>query len=148
MSLSNLQIDRFFKNNKYYGGCYSKDELTKMRPENKFYIVNLQDSNKGNGTHWTMIWNCNMDACYYFDSYGIVPPRESKDFMKRSGKKLWYNTRDIQSLTSQDCGEYCIIVILKLMQGEPFRKVVNDFNLKHPADNDRLARELILNKIK
>jgi hypothetical protein len=54
-TLSNIDIINII--NKYdlnycFGGVYSKDKLPLLKP-NTFYIINLENHNKGPGTHWT-----------------------------------------------------------------------------------------------
>jgi hypothetical protein len=52
------------------------------------------------------------------DSYGIVPPEAVKDYSKRSKKKdVIYNTKQIQSLRSDFCGQYSLL-FLYYMQKE------------------------------
>ena len=56
--LSNFDIINLIKdyNIDYcFGGIYSKDQLPTLE-RNKFYIINLQDSDAGNGTHWTVFF--------------------------------------------------------------------------------------------
>ena len=49
---------------------------------NGAYIINLQNSNDGNGTHWYCLYIENKHAMY-FDSYGGPPPKEVVKFFKR-----------------------------------------------------------------
>ena len=46
-----------------------KDELIKIKPISGNYIINLESSKDGNGTHWMGLKIENVD-CIYFDSYG------------------------------------------------------------------------------
>ena len=62
-----------------------KDELKNMKPINTNYIVNLESSSMGNGTHWMALKIENKD-CVYFDSYGMLPPEEIITFCKRITK--------------------------------------------------------------
>ena len=51
--LSNFDIINLIKDYKIdycFGGIYSKDLLPKELKRTKFYIVNMQDHDKGNGT--------------------------------------------------------------------------------------------------
>ncbi len=47
--LSNVDVDRIGSRLRGYGGCLSKDQLPRTLPP-KFFVVNMQDSTKGNGT--------------------------------------------------------------------------------------------------
>ena len=62
-----------------------KDELKKIKSNDCNYIINLESSNDGNGTHWLSLKIENRD-CVYFDSYGMLPPEEIISFCKRIQK--------------------------------------------------------------
>ena len=51
----------------------SKNKLLGKAKENGNYIINLEDSDKGMGSHWVAL-KCFKKTCLYFDSYGIAPP--------------------------------------------------------------------------
>ena len=89
-----------------------KDELKNMEPINTNYIVNLESSSMGNGTHWMALKIENKD-CVYFDSYGMLPPEEIITFCKRITKShLSYNTKEIQDLNAKTCGFFAIFYYL------------------------------------
>ena len=62
-------------------GIHMKNEMPK-KPVDGCYIINLQSSTQGNGTHWTamIIWK---KKSYYFDSFGTAPPVEIINFTKK-----------------------------------------------------------------
>ena len=91
-----------------------KDELKYMKPINKNYIVNLESSKDGNGTHWMGLKIQNKE-CIYFDSYGMLPPEEIISFCKRVPKShLAYNTKEIQDFKAKTCGFFAIAFIIFL----------------------------------
>jgi hypothetical protein len=56
-----------------------KNELpVKIKDGN--YIINLQSSTQGDGTHWTALIIRN-DTALYFDSFGAPPSTEIIDFV-------------------------------------------------------------------
>lgn len=141
--LTNFDLMRYFTNKKTglpykkFGGIYSKDELADITPENKFYIVNMDDS-KGPGSHWVLVYNCRPKQIMYFDSYGVPPPEEVLRFMRRartSGtksdrsprKKLFYNTLQIQTFDDDHCGYYVAYVAKMLMDRRSFLDIILDF---------------------
>ena len=87
-------------------GVYMKDKLPK-KLKNGWYIVNMQSSNVGNGTHWVCFHNINNNL-FYFDSYGIEPPLE----ILKNANSCYYNVNEIQSYNSQACGWFCVALIL------------------------------------
>jgi hypothetical protein len=75
--LSNFDIINLIKDYKIdycFGGIYSKDLLPKDLKRSKFYIVNMQDHDEGNGTHWVVFYYNNPLTSIYFDSFGFVAP--------------------------------------------------------------------------
>jgi hypothetical protein len=99
-------------------GIIFKDEMPEKMEMNKAYFINLEDEYDGNGmlnsgSHWT----CAIIVKYptgeidpmYFDAYGMPPPEIIKErMMKNAGKKVPFNTKDIQSLMANACGWYCV----------------------------------------
>ena len=130
---------------KYHGikinGIFMKDEFPK-NPKVGFYIINLQSSTDGNGTHWCSLYYY-PSMSIYFDAFGFVPPREIED---KIGKYM-YNDRDIQNYNDTSCGYFCI-AFLKFLNGrknkyEFFHTFINMFN-KDTKQNNRIC-ELIIN---
>ena len=87
-------------------GIYSKDELPE-RVKIGSYIVNLQDSTDGNGTHWILAKIFDKKNALYFDSFGQPLPLEVLHFL-RHYKPVPYSNRQIQNIDSSRCGLYCI----------------------------------------
>ena len=123
-TLSNFQINEYFSKNKRFGGCCCKDELINKKPVNKFWIVNMQDSDDGNGSHWVLVYDCERKRSIYFDSYGISPPEEIKEFMRKSKKPLVYSDAQYQTLDSSNCGYYCIDTINRLEKGQSLETIL------------------------
>ena len=84
-----------------------KDELPR-KVVNGGYIINLQSSTVGMGTHWCCLFIDKKEAVY-MDSFGMLPPVEVEAFIKkRKGVHLYYNHWEIQDIKSDACGWYCI----------------------------------------
>jgi hypothetical protein len=85
-------------------GVYSKDTL----PDRCYvgsYIINMEDSDVGNGTHWVLLKIFPTKEVIYFDSFGLSVPPLIKDFVKG---KIATSTRQIQDIDATTCGYYCI----------------------------------------
>ena len=142
-SISNIDINRYYQDDVEYGGCYSKDELRRVRPGGKYYIINMEDSNVGEGSHWVLVYDCSPDETLYFDSYGISPPMEIRRFMRRTGKPGVYSDAQYQTLRSSKCGLYCIYIIDKLQSGESIRDIVDhDLQETNLAHNERVVASI------
>lgn len=133
----------------------SKDLFAKVKPKKGGYIINLQDHDKGNGTHWTALVLLEDHAIYY-DSYGIVPPKDIRKFVSRYDKKMpiLYSTDQIQSLESVLCGWYCIFflyyfTVLHKNSKAKVRYLQNKhnaiFSIRNRQRNDKILQSLIKN---
>ena len=65
--------------------------------------------NQGDGTHWLALI-LDDNKCFYFDSFGEPAPIEIEAFIKKFNHtgQYAYNNFEIQNLTSDLCGYYCI----------------------------------------
>jgi hypothetical protein len=132
-------------------GVYSKDELVKMNPkEGKCYIINIQNRNDGNGTHWV----CCYDTPYgvgYYDSFGLDPPVMIKSFMKRSKEVIYTNTRQKQDINNESCGWFCIAFCdylhKNMKKTKSLHKLMDDFmelfEDKYSRNNSKLLEKYI-----
>jgi len=110
-----------------------KNELP-PKPEEGCYIVNMQSSSAGSGTHWIAFFLF-KNICYYFDSFGAPPPVEIINFIKKKkGSHLLFNNFIIQDLKSSNCGYFSLAFLLYMYQNrqksnlkEVFNEFVNNF---------------------
>jgi len=90
-------------------------------------IVYNLDPHYKNGSHWVANYiNIPKKTCYYFDSYGLPPPKEIYKFMQwlsiqEPDMKLGSNGRRFQRLNSE-CGMYCLYFLIRMLGNEPFLK--------------------------
>ena len=98
----------------------SKDDFC-VAPTNIFskskaegYIVNLQSSDDGNGTHWVCVY---IDPhapkkAFYFDSFGADVPDSILRGLR--GLKVVHGNKIIQDIHEGYCGEYCLYFLKKM----------------------------------
>ena len=113
---SNFEIDRYYKNEPLYGGCFSKNQLKNKAPNGKFYIINLQDSDAGQGSHWICVIDFLPKVTIAIDSFGVHPPPEVVTFMRKSHKPCKYSTEQYQEINSDNCGQFAIAFIDELLE--------------------------------
>jgi hypothetical protein len=128
-------------------GVYSKDKLPFKRVAGS-YIVNLQNHNDGNGSHWVAFQIFENAKVCYFDSYGMLMPQELNSFLFPF-KPIATNNRQIQDLKSDKCGYFCIAFI-KYFNNFDFTddifEVYDDFLNCFSSNtklNDRIVIELL-----
>jgi len=129
-ALYNTQIDKMLKHIPHYKGCYSKDLLNKVKTNKKkkmCVVVNMDDSD-GGGTHWCCLeYNPKRDYSFYFDSFGLEPPREAVALLKKYKKPIYYNRDNLQDARSNRCGYYCIEVLQHLHNGYKPDQILSTF---------------------
>ena len=107
--LTNFDLENMAKN-KYHIPLVSicmKDQLPN-KVQNGNYIINLQSSDEGHGTHWTAMVIQGKNAIF-MDPFGVYPSLEIRDFVKkRKGCHLGFTTQDIQDVKSSNCGLFCM----------------------------------------
>ena len=105
-TLSNIDIQEILKSQGIEVNVCMKDELP-SKLKKGFYVINLQSSKDGNGTHWTALYY-NSKHSYYFDPFGFIAPVK----VEQKLNKYTFNNKQIQNLKSTACGYYCIAFII------------------------------------
>ena len=142
--LSNFDIIKIIEDMKLshvFGGVYSKDQLPTLQ-RNKFYIINLQDSDAGKGSHWTVFFYNKPLTSIYYDSFGFIAPL----LVQEKITPYIYNENEIQNYKSSACGYYCIAFIKflhnKNNKEEAFKTFLKLFNLQ-TFKNDKILYDLL-----
>jgi hypothetical protein len=113
--LSNFDLEEL---SEHYGFPLSKvlmkDELKVVPPKSGNFIINLQSSSQGNGTHWVCLAIRGKQS-FYCDSFGVLMPQEVITFCKRIPKShLSYNDFGFQHIKSETCGWYCVGLLIHI----------------------------------
>ena len=84
--------------------------------------MNLDDTS-GNGTHW-VAWFKRGNDNFYFDSFGLPPPTELKNYLNRG---VFYPTEQIQLRQAVICGYLCLFVLKEMQKGKHLQEIINTF---------------------
>ena len=149
--LTNFQLIDLAKSMKYplERVCFKTELCEEPLKYNCGYIINLHDETNettgedNDGSHWTALYvekhaNGRIQP-FYFDSYGVAPPEEVKQFV---GEYVPYSTKDIQSICADICGFYCSAFLFFVSasrfrchniynDAETFLEMFKDLNLSH-----------------
>ena len=117
--LSNFDLEEACKDLPFWKGIFSRNEPPKTPEKRECGILNL-DSSNGKGTHW-VAWHKNKSTKYYFDSYGVQPPKEIKEHLK---SPIYYNSNSIQEPNTHICGHLCIYVVEQLTKNYDLLPIV------------------------
>jgi hypothetical protein len=138
-SLSDYDIYQILKkNNLIINGIYTKDKLP-SKLKNGFYIINMQDSTDGNGTHWTILLK-NNNTIIYYDSFGVVGP----ETLTKRFKKYYYSLLQCQNVASSSCGFFIIFFIYFMYNNrtlEQYNKFINIFH-DTPINNEKKLKSI------
>lgn len=122
------------------------DEVCQLRVEESLrkgtkyigIIYNL-DPHFKSGSHWVASFiDIPKHRAYYFDSYGMYPPKQIATFLKwltiqDPSIKLQYNGRQFQH-SNTECGMYSLYFIIRMLAGDNFRA----FTRQSPSDSEML----------
>ena len=92
-----------------------KNELYKFNPdEDCSFIIDLHDKEDPSTGHWVALTKKD-NKFIYFDSFGIIYPLAIYNFCK--DYPIQYNTKQIQSLSTEWCGGYCLAFLWHMRTG-------------------------------
>jgi len=96
-----------------------RDNLPNQIKNQECGIVNL-DSELNDGTHWVCYYK-NHNIKYYFDSFGLDPPNEVKNYL---GSNILLSTFQIQEFGTNYCGHLCLKVLYYTDNGITFEDTI------------------------
>jgi len=98
-----------------------RDQLNFTPLRNECEIFNLNTNNQ-HDSHW-VCWFKHGDEKYYFDSFGIIAPREIVEYLK---PPIIYSTCQIQGFNDINCGQWSLYVLNELNRKRLFSDIVLD----------------------
>lgn len=124
------EINQLLSNYECFIGTFARDLLPKsiIKKRPIALIVNTDKSDKP-GQHWLGLFLATNGSAEVFDSFGINKlHNEILNFLKINNvKKLIYNPRQLQSITTSTCGAYCVLFVKFRCSGLDFCDVINLF---------------------
>ena len=138
--LNDKEINKILSNEHIkINGIFQKDKIKSLTTG--FYIINLQSSIQGNGTHWCSLY-FNPIKSIWFDSYGFKPPLE----IERLLNEYDYNSFEIQGINNSSCGYYAIAMIKFLYDKKDkinaYKTFINLFK-KNTINNENILYNLL-----
>jgi len=93
--------------------------------------------------HWVAIHVDSHGTGHYFDSYGIPPfiPDHIKS-LRKNCKRFRWNSKQLQSETSDVCGQFCLMFLHYMTNGLGFNAFLSNFS-DDLSKNDSLARSFV-----
>jgi hypothetical protein len=126
-------------------GVYAADKIPYKILKPAAFIVNTDYSHQP-GLHWVAFFIPMKGKTEYFDSYGIEPFVDTH--VKFLANHKWtFNNIEMQSLTSNVCGHYCLMFLASRMNGHSLHKFQSLFT-KNLKGNDALVKKCSKNVLK
>ena len=86
-----------------------RDEIRNTCGNDECFIMNTDESSSS-GTHWVAV-NINEGTTYYFDSFGLEPTEEIKQYCK---EPRFYNSFEFQIPNEVICGHLCLYFLYRM----------------------------------
>ena len=150
--MNTIQLERVMRSDPYgkwqFRGVCAADQLPKtVIAYPSAFIVNTDPASKP-GTHWVAFYFSSQKKGEFFDSYGNEPNYYNKKFehfLKNHCSTWTYNHITLQSLSSRQCGNYCLFYLLYRCRGVTPTRILNCFR-KNKEWNDRFVEQFICNR--
>lgn len=80
------------------------------------FVINLSAHDEA-GTHWVALYISQCGNAFYFDSFGVKPTNcHIIAFLKMHTKRVGYNKKQIQHISSNKCGQFCCIFVVNVLK--------------------------------
>ena len=137
------QIRCLMRGDSCFLGCFPMDKLPPIpRSFPKTMIVNTHNSNQP-GEHWLALL-LTRDKCYYFDSFGVgIDSEHIKDFLKCKYSIVTYSNECIQDISSNKCGQFCMLFVKNVKSKKSYDYFLSQFNLINLKLNDNIVMFLL-----
>jgi hypothetical protein len=141
--MNSSQITRILRtrcNDQFYG-VYSKDTLPRSLPSHRplILICNTDPSSRP-GEHWIALYiDTNGE---YFDSFGRKPGKTFERFMNKYCDRWTFSEKQLQSIVSYFCGQYCVFYSLYRSLGFDLNAVIACFT-RDTGVNDYFVHKFV-----
>lgn len=111
------QIQKCLHSCQNFLGVFSLDTIPRFI-ENGMLISNTAPSNAP-GVHWVAMIVFDRIG-FYFDSYGEPPKEPFERLLNNSSDEWFFNSTQLQSVSSTVCGQWCIDFIKYIVKSLPY----------------------------
>lgn len=123
-------------------GVFPADRIVQKWTKPCAFVFNTDDHTKI-GTHWVAIYVDKNNRGLYFDSYGLPPLiRHHLRVIRKNCRQLRWNTIQLQSPESANCGHYCVMFLHFLSLLGTMQQFQNIFS-ENLQENDRISAKYV-----
>ena len=117
-----------------FKGVYAANELPNQLPVRGIAIVNCCNRNKP-GKHWIALCQVSENTLEMFDNFGFGPEMYNLKNKLPKSEMIKYNTKQLQHLTSEVCGYYCLYYCYFKARGHSMEEIVS-LNFSNDTQNN------------
>ena len=124
----------------HYGGVKSQDQLKRIEIERFPYALIAHSHKRSvvNRGHWFCVFVASRRESYCYDGYGLEAYGEMAQFLRKHAQRTFYNRNLHQPATARSCGLFAIYVLIKLLRGQKFEKIMRNFGENPETNNERI----------
>lgn len=123
-------------------GVFPADRIVEKWVKPCAFVFNTDVSSKP-GAHWVAIHVDKNNNAWYFDSYGCGPRiREHLRVIRKNCRQIRWNTFQLQSHESSNCGHFCVMFLHFLSAGKSMSQFQSIFS-KNLRDNDQISARFV-----
>ena len=99
------------------------------------------------GQHWIALHFSGRGRCDYFDSYGFPPLHEDIiNILRLCNVKVFYNSCTFQGVSTDVCGEYCLLFVFLRCRGFTMRRIQKRLaTIRNTDERDHIFHENFVN---
>ena len=125
-------------------GVFPMDRLPKQFKTPACMIINSASSSS-QGEHWLAVFIDQYGRGEFFDSYGHSADfynQRLEDFLRRNCSTHSFNTRELQTLWSNVCGQYCLFYFIHRCRQISAHDIIYQFS-RNKLINDQRVNDFI-----
>lgn len=123
-------------------GVFPADQIPRVWTKPTAFVFNI-DGHKKPGSHWVCVYVNKSDIGWYFDSFGLPPIKpEFINRLRKNCKRFHWNTVQLQSETSNACGQFCIMFLFCMSAGLSMKQFLKKF-YADPEQNEAIVKKFI-----
>lgn len=130
--MDTISIREFIKpyqSRNIFKGVFPCDSIPNRFSLPAAFVINLSAHDEP-GTHWVAIYISKNGNAFYFDSFGMKPSNfHINAFLKMNGKKVMFNKRQLQHISSNKCGQFCCVFVVTVLKECTIDNFISRFGL-------------------
>jgi hypothetical protein len=111
-------------------GVFPIDKIPPPASVPSGFVINL-DKHTLPGSHWVALYIDTNSKCEFFDSYGLEPNKQIRNYIEKHFSVLKYNRKCVQKFFTASCGQLCIYFLVWRVRGVPMKTIAQSLELEY-----------------